>query len=127
MHKKEKFLAEGCGWVRNAIIFTLAGIFAISMLVIAAVYFIPPKTENPLPESSISMADTQQTDLEEYPYLLRTYEGKLALFSTDLVKPDMVFDVYVRTLPEFDRDQLERGVRVPDYEKLTSLIEDYIS
>ena len=59
--------------------------------------------------------------------LLRSYDGKLAVFTDDLVEPDLVFDVYVRTLPEYDQQQLERGVRVKDYDKLTALIEDYIS
>ena len=49
------------------------------------------------------------------------------MFTDDLVEPDLVFDVYVRTLPEYDQQQLERGVRVKDYDKLTALIEDYIS
>ena len=39
----------------------------------------------------------------------------------------MVFDVYVRLLPEYDRGQLNQGVYVKDYEELINRIEDYIS
>ena len=45
----------------------------------------------------------------------------------DLVTPDLVFDVYVRTLPETDQEQLQRGIWVASYDKLTELVEDYIS
>ena len=58
---------------------------------------------------------------------LRPAEGKLAVFTDDLVQPDLVFDVYVRTLPELDQQQLSRGIRVKTYDELTSMIEDYIS
>ena len=67
------------------------------------------------------------TSIAEPEYLLRAYEGKLAVFTKDLVTPDLVFDVYVRTLPETDQEQLQRGIWVASYDKLTELVEDYIS
>ena len=111
--------------MRNAILLTLAGIFLVSLITIAAVYLIPAQQTVPAP--SMSETAPQTPDPMQYPYLLRTHEGKLALFTEDLVKPDMIFDVYVRTLPDYDQQQLERGVRVEDFEKLNMLIEDYIS
>lgn len=112
--------------MRNAILLTLIGIIVVSLITIGAAYAIPqkapPDIANPSVSSAVSLEDTTA-----YPYLLRAYDGKLAVFTTNLVEPDMVFDVYIKTLPEYDREQLERGVRVPDYESLTALIEDYIS
>ena len=90
------------------------------------VYALPQ--ESPAEFSSGASAEALPSeDTSGYPYLLRSYDGKLAVFTDDLVEPDLVFDVYVRTLPEYDQQQLERGVRVKDYDKLTALIEDYIS
>ena len=112
--------------MRNAILLTLVGIIAVSLLTVGVVYALPQ--EGPGSQaSSMGAAEASSEDTSGYPYLLRSYDGKLAVFTDDLVEPDLVFDVYVRTLPEYDQRQLERGVRVRDYDKLTALIEDYIS
>ena len=60
-------------------------------------------------------------------YLLRSYEGRLAVFRQGCDTPELIFDVYTRLLPPADRDRLETGISAPDYETLTRLIEDYIS
>ena len=109
--------------MRNAILLTLIGIILVSLVTIGVVYALPEESGGP---SSSSEPPTLE-DTSQYPYLLRTYDGKLAVFTDDLVQPDLVFDVYVRTLPEYDQEQLEHGIRVESYDKLTSLIEDYIS
>ncbi|MCI8648854.1 MAG: hypothetical protein HFG20_01925 [Anaerotruncus sp.] len=112
--------------MRNAILISLAGILLVSLITIGIVYAIPQKQPPELSPSSMPAPPVVE-DTTGYPYLLRTYEGKLAIFTNDLVTPDLVFDVYVKTLPEYDREELERGVRVEDYEKLIARIEDYIS
>lgn len=60
-------------------------------------------------------------------YLLRSYDGRLAVFREGSDTPEMIFDVYTRLLPQSDRERLEEGISAPDYETLTRLIEDYIS
>lgn len=112
--------------MRNAILLTLVGIIAVSLLTVGVVYALPQESPAEL-SSGGSAENVSSEDISGYPYLLRSYDGKLAVFTDDLVEPDLVFDVYVRTLPEYDQQQLERGVRVKDYDKLTALIEDYIS
>lgn len=113
--------------MRNAILISLIGIFVVSLITIGAAYALPQETPPELLASSSMPAPPSSQDTSGYPYLLRAYDGKLAVFTTDLVQPDMVFDVYVRSLPEYDQQQLSRGVRVETYDKLTALIEDYIS
>ncbi len=39
----------------------------------------------------------------------------------------MIFDIFLRTLPEMDQQLLQEGIQVETYEELTRLIEDYIS
>ncbi len=60
-------------------------------------------------------------------YMLREYQGRLAVFTGENKEPDMVFDVYIHYLPEADRELLKQGIAVENYEQLTKLIEDYIS
>lgn len=63
----------------------------------------------------------KQVPVGEYEYILREHEGRLAVFLKDKDTPEMVFDVYVRLLPEYDRGQLNQGVYVKDYEELIDL------
>lgn len=60
-------------------------------------------------------------------YYLREYQGKLAVFLPEKSVPEKVFDVYLSTLPPYDRGQLQMGVPVADFEELVQRIEDYIS
>lgn len=112
--------------MRNAILLILVGIIVVSLITIGAAYALPQEVPSELIPSSTPTVSASENS-SDYPYLLRTYDGKLAVFTSDLVQPDMVFDVYVRTLPVSDQKALEKGVRVETYEKLTALIEDYIS
>lgn len=60
-------------------------------------------------------------------YLLGEYGGRVSVLSPDTREPEMIFDIFVRTLPEADQELLREGIRVETYEALTRLIEDYIS
>lgn len=68
-----------------------------------------------------------QDEAIDCQYYLREYQGKLAVFLPDQQTPEIVFDVYLSTLPAYDRGQLQLGVPVRDYEELVKRIEDYIS
>ena len=76
--------------------------------------------ENPLP-------DEPEEPQSPEGYLLRDYEGRLAIFREESNTPEMIFDVYTRLLPQADQERLTEGISAPDYETLTRLIEDYIS
>ena len=76
--------------------------------------------ENPLP-------DEPEEPQNPAGYLLRDYEGRLAIFREESNTPEMIFDVYTRLLPQADQERLTEGISAPDYETLTRLIEDYIS
>lgn len=78
--------------MRNAILLTLVGIVAVSLLTVGVVYALPQ--ESPAEFSSGASAEALSSeDTSGYPYLLRSYDGKLAVFTDDLVEPDLVFDV----------------------------------
>ena len=63
----------------------------------------------------------------DYRYILRSQNGRLAVYMKGEEEPRMEFDIPVQVLPEFDQRQLENGILVKDYPSLVSLIEDYIS
>lgn len=64
---------------------------------------------------------------QDYQYVLREKDGRLAVFLKGQEEPQMVLDVSVRVLPEYDQRQLETGIYVADYQALVQLIEDFIS
>lgn len=81
------------------------------------------KEEQP-PESPPS---SQEASSPSAGYLLGAYNGRVSVLSPDTREPEMIFDIFLRTLPEPDQQLLREGIRVETYEELTRLIEDYIS
>ncbi len=64
--------------------------------------------------------------IEDY-YTLSEYKGKIAVFKNQESIPIDIYDVYVSTLPQHDRNLLEKGIRIETPEELQRLIEDYTS
>ncbi|HIT18240.1 MAG TPA: hypothetical protein IAB57_01335 [Candidatus Fimivivens faecavium] len=60
-------------------------------------------------------------------YVLKGYQGKLAVFIGNKTEPELQFEVYLHHLPDVDRMRLEEGIAVDDYQELLSLIEDFTS
>lgn len=63
----------------------------------------------------------------DYQYLLKERDGRVAVFHAGESEPEMVLDVFVKYLPDFDRAQMKDGIPVKDYNELVARIEDYIS
>ena len=99
----------------------------------ASVAFSETSVEKPLTEPQPPPPPVQESSAPSAPqpetpgYLLREHEGKLGVFVGDSTEPEMIFDVYIRYLPEYDRQQLTEGIYIDDYARLVALIEDYIS
>lgn len=108
-----------------------------ALAVVAAVSFfltrapeesdIAPITENVSGiERSASSAPVQRQK-QEYAYILKAHEGRVAVFPAGSSEPEFVYDVLVKYLPDYDRQQMEEGIPVRDYDELVSLLEDYTS
>lgn len=82
-----------------------------------------PAAPSPAGDPSSSRAEPE----EAAGYLLGEYGGRVSVLSPETREPEMIFDIFVRTLPEADQELLREGIRVETYEALTRLIEDYIS
>lgn len=70
---------------------------------------------------------SQESQEEEYLFLLKEHEGRIALFPKDSTEPEMVFEKQMKHLPEYDRILLEKGIPIASEEELVARIEDYIS
>ncbi|MBE6934296.1 MAG: hypothetical protein E7462_04505 [Ruminococcaceae bacterium] len=60
-------------------------------------------------------------------FLLGVYEGKIALWKDNQVKPMKVFPYQVSMLPEADQRALQKGIKINKLSQLYKLIEDYLS
>ena len=96
----------------------LIGILAVlSFGIIAAV---------PLPAENITI-DRPQQQQQQPCYIIKQYNGKVAVFKEGSNTPNQVFDVFVDTLPQVDAQALQSGILVTGDEDLKRLIEDYTS
>ena len=78
-------------------------------------------------EKELPASSSPASQAEPAGYLLGEYNGRVSVLTPDTREPEMIFDIFVRTLPEMDQELLRQGIRVETYEELTRLIEDYIS
>jgi hypothetical protein len=82
-------------------------------------------TENPL-SAPEEMEDVSRegTDVR---YVVRSYEGKIAVFSNQQSSPVDMLDVTVDSLPEADQAALSEGIAAESKEALRRILEDYES
>lgn len=61
-------------------------------------------------------------------YVVREWDGRLAVFIKGQTNPDMIYeDVAVASLPQAEQERLREGIEVPDRSALNRLLEDYTS
>ena len=87
--------------------------------------------------SEVSEYDTSTPDDEEIEdsdtedmaemYILRSYNGLLAVFKGDSDVPYIETDVRIADLPYADMELLNTGIAVESYSELNRLLEDYCS
>lgn len=100
-----------------------AVVIAVTFLLTADLTPYREEADAPMPGALRELAP----ETGEYEYILREYEGRLAVFFPGREQPQKIFDVYVSTLPEYDRGQLSQGIPVKDYRALLRRIEDFAS
>ena len=64
---------------------------------------------------------------EKYKYILKEYNGKLAIFEKGKKEPKMIFNVLINSLPEVDIKELKKGLKIKNEEELNERIEDFVS
>lgn len=58
-------------------------------------------------------------------YILKEYNGKIAVFSGDNSTPVEVFDVEYSSLPYADRQELSAGIKADNLKKIYQIAEDF--
>lgn len=85
-------------------------------------------TTAPSPETSRAAPATEKSVTVTESYMLRDWNGQLAVFRKGSTHPEMVYeDVTVTTLPAVEQERLKQGIEVPDRAALNRLLEDYTS
>jgi hypothetical protein len=72
-------------------------------------------------------ADADKASRPEYLYLIREYDGRVAVFPAGESEPELILDVQVKYLPDLDRRQMLEGIPVKDLDELALRLEDYTS
>lgn len=80
-----------------------------------------------MPPAPEDLSSSPEASSPSGGYLLGAYNGRVSVLSPETGEPEMIFDIFLRTLPEMDQQLLQEGIQVETYEELTRLIEDYIS
>lgn len=62
-----------------------------------------------------------------YEYILKSHDGKIAVYSAKNNSLEKVYNIYVNTLPKKDIDMLNKGIKVKNSEELKSYIQDFDS
>jgi hypothetical protein len=103
----------------------LAVVMAASYLAVR-----PPERPQlaPVSASAVETAGAETPEDEqvpEYMYIIKEHEGRVAVYPAGEAEPEFVLDVLVRYLPDLDRQQMQEGIPVADYDKLVALLEDF--
>ncbi len=83
-----------------------------------------------LPNLNKSDATEQPSEPESCPsltYIVKNFNGNIAVFESNSPKPFRVFEIPVNTLPYNDQKSLESGIITNNKEELNKLIEDLCS
>ncbi len=82
------------------------------------------------PQSDIISAKSESfVSEEEEPKTatLGIFEGKLALYRGNSPYPNVVYEFFVRNLPQEDQNRLSEGILISSERELETLLEDFMS
>ena len=64
---------------------------------------------------------------EQVTYILKSHNGRVALFENTSSKPEMIFDVFTDSLPTEDQIALKNGIEANSKSDVEKLLEEYLS
>lgn len=71
--------------------------------------------------------NVSHTEKPSYSYIIKEYNGKLAVFETGSDVPFRITELDISTLPISDQTILNNGIEVSDSKELSRILEDYCS
>ena len=78
-------------------------------------------------ELAVEVNNNVQSEKQIYKYIVKTYNGRLAVFEPDKEVPFKITDLDVNILPQSDRLLLDAGIGVVDNKELNRILEDFCS
>lgn len=102
-------------------------LFLIFIIAIVKVIYFDDYVKHEPAKKSFHIDNSQPIIEEEYKYVLKEYNGKLAVFGKGKKEPEMIFDVLIESLPEVDVVELKQGLKIKDDQELKDRIEDFVS
>ncbi len=64
----------------------------------------------------------EQTDTQ---YIMRDYDGRIAVFRNGEDYPEEVFDIFTSSLPQEEWERMINGIAIKDNQELQEMIEAY--
>lgn len=95
-------------------------LFAV-VVAITLVYITAPE------EKAVVSTENVTQSAGKVSYILKDYNGKLAIFYEDTQIPYKIFDIFISNLPKKDREAIKSGIKASGDEELEKLISDYTS
>jgi len=72
-------------------------------------------------------SNQSQSTTPQILYILKEYDGRVALYKINKEEPIEVFDVYTDSLPYDDYLLIKNGIKIKSEAELQKIIEEYIS
>ncbi len=69
----------------------------------------------------------ETTTQQEIKYMLKEFNGMLALYENDLSHPKEIYNISISSFPEEDIKKLKKGIVINEADELYRLLEDYTS
>lgn len=108
------------------------GVALALVIMMTVVVLLLPRAEESVVPLNEALSDVEKEPpasqpTAEFAYILKEHNGRIGVFAAGSDKPELILDVMVRHLPEYDQEQLKTGVPAKTYSELVNLIEDYNS
>ena len=76
-------------------------------------------------EEFVSITDTQTP--KTCKYIIKNFNGSLAVFENGKISPIRITDVDISSLPLVDQQLLQEGIMIENENDLSAMLEDYCS
>lgn len=117
---------SGSVFMKKLIIITGIAVYSLFAVAMVAKSVNTTKPAASVLTETISFETAMETE-NPYPYLLKSSDGRIAVFDNKSGKIIKKTDTLVSILPEGDREMLEIGIKVKSKKELTRLLEDFCS
>ena len=110
------------------------GAAAASLIFLVVIWIAWPQTSGEAPAvqsapevSAPSDVSAPSASASQSGYLLREYEGKIALYVLPSDTPEEIYDIYVSLLPETDIARLQKGIPADTRAEAEAYLADFDS